>query len=65
MNQDMTLPEIRMELTKVRGHLVPMPIDFLIVSPFVCEMELTGQEEKWITGGDWIAVNPITLAIYI
>lgn len=32
MNQDMTLPEIRMELTKVRGHLVPMPVDFLIVS---------------------------------
>lgn len=32
MNQEMTLPEIRMELTKVRGHLVPMPIDFLIVS---------------------------------
>lgn len=32
MNQDMTLPEIRMELTKIRGHLVPMPIDFLIVS---------------------------------
>lgn len=105
MNSDMTLPEIRMELTKVRGHLVPMPIDFLIVSDLGArraprrapwapsfglrpppnlhrdegrrvgdgewsdgrsmETRANVQEEKWITGGDWIAVNPITLAIYI
>lgn len=65
MNQEMTLPEIKMELTKVRGHLVPMPIEFLIVSPPHAVDADGVQEEKWITGGDWISVNPITLAIYI
>jgi phospholipase D1/2 len=51
-NPDMSLPEIKQELAKVRGHLVEMPLHFLC-------------DEKWLTEGDFLAVNPVTLALYI
>ena len=31
-NKDMSLVQIKEELSKIKGHLVDMPIDFLIVS---------------------------------
>jgi len=51
-NPDMTLLEIKSELSKIRGHLVDMPLHFL-------------EDEKWLTEGELMAVNPVTLAIYI
>lgn len=52
MNNDMSLAEIKRELAKIKGHVVDMPINFLI-------------DEKWLTEGDFLSVNPITLALYI
>lgn len=51
-NPDMTLLEIKTELSKIRGHIVDMPLNFL-------------SEEKWLTEGELMAVNPVTLALYI
>ncbi|CAK9780379.1 unnamed protein product [Cutaneotrichosporon oleaginosum] len=51
-NPELSLHEIKDLLSRVKGHIVPMPINFLI-------------EEKWLTEGDFLSVNPITLAIYI
>lgn len=48
----MSLPEIKHQLSQIRGHLVEMPLQFL-------------QDEKWLTEGDFLSVNPITLALYI
>lgn len=62
MNQDMTLPEIRMELTKIRGHLVPMPIEFLIVSvaePQALSPPFTGACPPGArNGGPWLGQRP-------
>lgn len=40
-------------MSKVRGHLVDMPLDFLIVSALNMDQArmLTPQEEKWMTEG--------------
>ncbi|WWC65686.1 uncharacterized protein I303_108307 [Kwoniella dejecticola CBS 10117] len=51
-NREMSLAEVKEELGKVRGHLVDMPCDFCI-------------DLKWMTEGDWLAVNPYTLALYV
>lgn len=51
-NPELSLREVKDLLSKVKGHIVPMPINFLI-------------EEKWLTGGDFLSVNPVTLALYI
>ncbi|BEI91124.1 uncharacterized protein CcaverHIS019_0311940 [Cutaneotrichosporon cavernicola] len=51
-NSELSLHEIKELLSTVKGHIVPMPINFLI-------------EEKYLTEGDFLTVNPITLAIYI
>ncbi|WVQ79396.1 hypothetical protein IAT38_001493 [Cryptococcus sp. DSM 104549] len=50
--KDLTLQQVKEELSKIRGHLVDMPCDFLI-------------EMKWMTEGDWLTVNPYTLALYV
>jgi phospholipase D1/2 len=52
-NPDMSLLEIKTELSKIRGHLVNMPLYFM------------ADEKAMIEGGDWMSVNPVTLAIYI
>jgi len=31
-NRDLSLQQVKEELSKIRGHLVDMPLDFLIVS---------------------------------
>lgn len=51
-NPELSLHEIKQLLSTVKGHIVPMPVAFL-------------QDEKYLTEGDFLAVNPITLAIYI
>lgn len=51
-NPDLSLHEVKELLSRVKGHIVPMPINFLI-------------EEKWLTEGDFLSVNPMTLAIYV
>ncbi|GMK53499.1 hypothetical protein CspeluHIS016_0100850 [Cutaneotrichosporon spelunceum] len=51
-NPELSLHEIKELLSTVKGHIVPMPTNFLI-------------QEKWLTEGDFLSVNPITLAIYI
>ncbi|KAI9633008.1 uncharacterized protein MKK02DRAFT_40389 [Dioszegia hungarica] len=51
-NPDMSLREVKEELGKIRGHLVDMPMEFLA-------------DLKYMTEGDWLAVNRITLALYV
>lgn len=34
MNKDLSLQQVKEELMKIKGHLVDMPLDFLIVSYF-------------------------------
>ncbi|ORX37927.1 hypothetical protein BD324DRAFT_623854 [Kockovaella imperatae] len=51
-NKDLSLQQIKGELSKIKGHLVDMPIEFLI-------------EEKQLTEGNWLAVNSLTLALYV
>lgn len=45
-NPELSVPEIKDLLSRVKGHIVPMPINFLI-------------EEKWLTEGDFLAVNSV------
>jgi hypothetical protein len=49
----MSLREVKEELSKIRGHLVDMPLDFLNVSRQAIRMtKLTMfQEEKYLTEG--------------
>ncbi|EIW71690.1 hypothetical protein TREMEDRAFT_71238 [Tremella mesenterica DSM 1558] len=51
-NKSLSLKEVKDELSKIRGHLVDMPLDFCI-------------KEKWLTEGNWLSVNPVTLALYV
>ncbi|OCF61802.1 phospholipase D [Kwoniella mangroviensis CBS 10435] len=51
-DRSLKLREVKEMLSKVRGHLVDMPLDFCI-------------DLKWMTEGDWLAVNPYTLALYV
>ncbi|KAL1408303.1 hypothetical protein Q8F55_005109 [Vanrija albida] len=48
----LTAQEVKNDLSKIRGHLVDMPIHFL-------------EEEAYLTEGDFMSVNSVTLAIYI
>ncbi|OWZ44706.1 phospholipase D [Cryptococcus neoformans c45] len=52
INKTLTLQEVKEELGKIKGHLVDMPINFCI-------------DLKWMTEGDWLSVNPYTLALYV
>ncbi|KAL7424937.1 hypothetical protein Q5752_000624 [Cryptotrichosporon argae] len=52
VNKSLSLQEVKETLARIRGHLVDMPIDFLI-------------GEKWMTEGNFLAVNPYTLALYV
>ncbi|WWD20129.1 hypothetical protein CI109_104605 [Kwoniella shandongensis] len=51
-DKTLSLQQVKEELSKIRGHLVDMPCDFLIGL-------------KWMTEGDWLSVNPYTLALYV
>lgn len=51
-NPALSVHEVKAQLSKIRGHLVPMPIHFL-------------EQEQYLTEGDFLTVNPITLALYI
>lgn len=51
-NPELSVHEVKDQLSKIKGHLVPMPIHFL-------------EQEKYLTEGDFLTVNPITLALYI
>ncbi|WWD04171.1 hypothetical protein V865_002237 [Kwoniella europaea PYCC6329] len=51
-DRSLKLREVKEMLSKVRGHLVDMPLDFCI-------------DLKWMTEGDWLSVNPYTLALYV
>ncbi|WOO77674.1 Phospholipase D1 [Vanrija pseudolonga] len=48
----LSVQEVKNDLSKIRGHLVDMPIHFL-------------EEEAYLTEGDFMSVNSVTLAIYI
>lgn len=48
----LSIQEVKNDLSKIRGHLVDMPIHFL-------------EEEAYLTEGDFMSVNSVTLAIYI
>ncbi|WVF68604.1 hypothetical protein IAT40_003374 [Kwoniella sp. CBS 6097] len=51
-DRTLSLQQVKEELSKIKGHLVDMPCDFLI-------------DLKWMTEGDWLSVNPYTLALYV
>jgi len=36
VNKSLSLQQVKEELMKIRGHLVDMPLDFLIVRPTAC-----------------------------
>ncbi|KNX49943.2 phospholipase D [Cryptococcus deuterogattii R265] len=52
IDKTLTLQQVKEELSKIRGHLVDMPINFCI-------------DLKWMTEGDWLSVNQYTLALYV
>ncbi|EAL20781.1 hypothetical protein CNBE1430 [Cryptococcus deneoformans B-3501A] len=52
IDKSLTLQQVKEELGKIKGHLVDMPINFCI-------------DLKWMTEGDWLSVNPYTLALYV
>ncbi|WWC93003.1 uncharacterized protein L201_007967 [Kwoniella dendrophila CBS 6074] len=51
-DRNLTLQQVKEELSKIKGHLVDMPCDFCI-------------DLKWMTEGDWLSVNSYTLALYV
>ncbi|WVQ89447.1 hypothetical protein IAS59_003207 [Cryptococcus gattii] len=52
IDKTLTLQQVKEELSKIKGHLVDMPINFCI-------------DLKWMTEGDWLSVNQYTLALYV
>nr|ODN91177.1 phospholipase D [Cryptococcus depauperatus CBS 7841] len=52
IDKTLTVQQVKEELSKIKGHLVDMPINFCA-------------DLKWLTEGDWLSVNPYTLAIYV
>ncbi|ODO00720.1 phospholipase D [Cryptococcus wingfieldii CBS 7118] len=52
VNKDLSLREVKDQLSRIRGHLVDMPINFC-------------QDLEWMTEGDWMTVNPYTKALYV
>ncbi|KAK4685290.1 phospholipase D1/2, partial [Tremellales sp. Uapishka_1] len=51
-DKSLSLQQVKEELAGIKGHLVDMPLDFLI-------------GEKWMTEGNYLSVNPYTLNLYI
>ncbi|WVQ75129.1 hypothetical protein IAR50_004738 [Cryptococcus sp. DSM 104548] len=52
VNKDLSLQEVKEQLSRIRGHLVDMPINFC-------------KDLEWMTKGDWMTVNPYTMALYV